>query len=62
MQPAVRWYDARARVALRQVALWLAVPAPKLAVFECMLAQTAQVIGLQEVSFRRHRTLRSLWS
>ncbi len=42
-QPVVQWYDARARVALRWVALWLRVPAAKLAVFEAMLAQTAQV-------------------
>ena len=42
-QPLVQWYDARARVALRRVALWLRVPAAKLAVFEAMLAQTAQV-------------------
>ncbi len=40
---AVRWYDARARVALRRVALWLRVPAAKLCTFECMLAQTVQV-------------------
>ena len=42
-QPVVQWYDARARVALRRVALWLHVPAAKLAMFEAMLAQTAQV-------------------
>ena len=39
----VRWYDARARVALRRVALWLRVPATKLPIFECLLAQESQV-------------------
>ncbi|CAL8463668.1 g3202 [Coccomyxa elongata] len=42
-EPGVRWYDARARVALRRVALWLRVPSSKLPVFECLLAQEAQV-------------------
>ena len=40
---AVRWYDARARIALRRIALWLRVPASKLPIFECLLAQEAQV-------------------
>ena len=43
---AVRWYDARARVALRRVVLWLRVPDAKLGTFEAMLAQTAQVGSL----------------
>ena len=42
-EPVVRWYDARARVALRRVATWLNVPHAKLATFECLLAQQAQV-------------------
>lgn len=42
-EPGVRWYDARARVALRRVAMWLQVPSSKLPVFECLLAQEAQV-------------------
>ena len=47
-EPSWRWYDARARVALRRVAMWLNVPNLKLVTFECLLAQQAQV---------RHRTL-----
>ncbi len=41
--PVVRWYDARARAALVRAALWLQVPQSKLVVFECLLAQEAQV-------------------
>lgn len=40
--PAVRWYDARARVALRRAAAWLRVPSGKLATLERMAAQQAQ--------------------
>ena len=42
-EPSVRWYDARARVALHRVAMWLNVPCNKLTTFECLLAQQAQV-------------------
>jgi len=42
-EPSVRWYDARARVALRRVGMWLNTPATKLTTFECLLAQQAQV-------------------
>jgi hypothetical protein len=42
-EPMVRWYDARARVALRRVATWLNVPHAKLGTFECLLAQQSQV-------------------
>jgi len=41
--PAVRWYDARARVALKRVAAWLLVPPGKLATLERIAAQQAQV-------------------
>ncbi|CAK0785406.1 hypothetical protein CVIRNUC_008615 [Coccomyxa viridis] len=41
-EPSRRWYDARARVALRRVAMWLNVPNLKLVTFECLLAQQAQ--------------------
>lgn len=53
-QAAVRWYDARARVALRRVALWLRMPAAKLGTFECMLAQTAQVPALSSPHICMH--------
>ncbi|KAK9845449.1 hypothetical protein WJX81_006684, partial [Elliptochloris bilobata] len=36
--PRVRWYDARARTALRRVAAWLNVPWTKVATFERLLA------------------------
>ena len=39
----VRWYDARARTALKKVALWLNVPWTKVATFECLAAEQAQV-------------------
>lgn len=35
----VRWYDARARVAVRRVAEWLNVPWGKVAAYECLLAE-----------------------
>ena len=36
--PRVRWYDARARTALRRVASWLNVPWPTVVNFEHLLA------------------------
>lgn len=42
-QVEVRWYDARARTALKKVALWLNVPWTKVATFECLAAEQAQV-------------------
>eukprot|EP00884_Botryococcus_braunii_P013340 jgi/Botrbrau1/22006/Bobra.0024s0022.1 len=36
--PRVRWYDARQRVALKRVALWLNVPWSKVAAYEQLLA------------------------
>lgn len=51
-EPSVRWYDARARVALHRVALWLNIPDTKLTTFECLLAQQAQV-SAQHSDFQR---------
>ena len=42
-QVEVRWYDARARTALKKVALWTNVPWTKIATFECLAAEQAQV-------------------
>ena len=42
-QVEVRWYDARARTALKKVAVWTNVPWSKMAVFECLAAEQAQV-------------------
>ena len=42
-QVEVRWYDARARTALKKVAEWTNVPWTKMAVFECLAAEQAQV-------------------
>lgn len=42
-QVEVRWYDARARTALKKVAEWTNVPWQKMAVFECLAAEQAQV-------------------
>ena len=42
-QVEVRWYDARARTALKKVAEWTNVPWSKMAVFECLAAEQAQV-------------------
>ena len=42
-QVEVRWYDARARTALKKVALWTNVPWTKVATFECLAAEQAQV-------------------
>ena len=39
----VRWYDARARTALKKVALWTNVPWTKMSTFECLAAEQAQV-------------------
>ena len=43
----VRWYDARARTALKKVAVWTNVPWTKIAIFECLAAQEAQVLDAQ---------------
>ena len=51
----VRWYDARARTALKKVALWTNVPWTKMATFECLAAEQAQVCRpatLVSLSFR----------
>lgn len=45
-QVEVRWYDARARTALKKVAEWINVPWSKMAVFECLAAEQAQVSTL----------------
>ena len=37
MKPAVRWYDARQRCALRLLASWLKVPWKMVVNFECLL-------------------------
>ena len=37
MKPAVRWYDARQRCALRLLATWLKVPWKMVVNFECLL-------------------------
>ena len=42
---AVRWYDARARVALWRVSAWLCMPRGKLATLERVVAQQAQALG-----------------
>lgn len=42
-QVQVCWYDARARTALKKVAMWLNVPWTKVATFECLAAEQAQV-------------------
>lgn len=42
-QVEVRWYDARARTALKKVAVWINVPWTKMATFECLAAEQAQV-------------------
>ncbi|KAA6416645.1 MAG: hypothetical protein FRX49_13381, partial [Trebouxia sp. A1-2] len=38
----VRWYDARARTALKKVAVWTNVPWTKMSTFECLAAEQAQ--------------------
>lgn len=43
-QVEVRWYDARARTALKKVAEWTNVPWQKMTVFECLAAEQAQVL------------------
>ncbi|KAK9789219.1 hypothetical protein WJX73_001120 [Symbiochloris irregularis] len=40
-QAAVRWYDARARVSLRRLSVWLVVPWDRVATFECLFAESA---------------------
>lgn len=40
----MRWYDARARVALRMMAEWMRVPWAKMTIFESLLAEQAQVM------------------
>ena len=45
--PQVRWYDARARVALRMMAEWMRVPWAKMIIFESLLAEQAQVNSCQ---------------
>ncbi len=47
-QVEVRWYDARARTALKKVAVWTNVPWTKMATFECLAAEQAQVNSLSE--------------
>ena len=39
----VRWYDSRSREALHLVAEWLQLPWDKVVLYECLLAQQAQV-------------------
>lgn len=46
-QVEVRWYDARARTALKKVAAWINVPWTKVATFECLAAEQAQVCYAQ---------------
>ncbi|KAK9823941.1 hypothetical protein WJX72_006533 [[Myrmecia] bisecta] len=59
--PNVRWYDARARVALQRLAAWLHVPWGKLAMYECLLAEQAQPpevtedTGKKELTFAEKR-------
>ena len=42
-QPQLRWFDARARVAMKRVAQWLNVPWQVVAKYECLVAQEAEV-------------------
>ena len=56
----VRWYDARARVALREVADWLEAPWQKVALYERLFAQQTQApevsgSGRKELSARERR-------
>ncbi|KAL0054954.1 hypothetical protein WJX82_005086 [Trebouxia sp. C0006] len=44
----VRWYDARARTALKKVALWTNVPWTKMSTFECLAAEQAQPPEVKE--------------
>ena len=43
-EAAVRWYDARARVSLRRMAAWLAIPWDRIATYECLLAEAANQV------------------
>lgn len=47
-QVEVRWYDARARTALKKVALWTNVPWTKMSTFECLAAEQAQPPEVRE--------------
>ena len=54
----VRWYDARARTALKKVALWTNVPWTKMATFECLAAEQAQVRSYkQDIADNSHQQL-----
>ncbi|KAA6418450.1 MAG: hypothetical protein FRX49_11610 [Trebouxia sp. A1-2] len=44
----VRWYDARARTALKKVAVWTNVPWTKMSTFECLAAEQAQPPEVKE--------------
>lgn len=44
-QAAVRWYDARARVSLRRLSVWLVVPWDRVATFECLFAESANQVS-----------------
>lgn len=46
-EPSVRWYDARARSALRRLAVWMNVPWRKVATFEHLLAYQLRAAAIE---------------